>query len=137
MPNPSRRPSLRPGAVLAAGVAVAIVAAVGASGASGPSMPAATPTDASDAALLVVNRVVTPKPTTTRGFTGYQTVTVRPPSNRVVLQGFATISGGNTSAVIITSTSATPARFQVKLRFPGEEGTPGKLHLRVQMMPKL
>ncbi len=108
MPNPARHRSLRPLPVLAAGVAVAVAAAVGASGASGPSMPAATPKDASEAAMLVVNRVVTPRPTTTRGFTGYQTVTVKPPSNRVVLQGFATISGGDTSAVIITSTSSTP-----------------------------
>jgi hypothetical protein len=55
----------------------------------------------------------------------------------VVLQGFATISGGNTESVIITSTSATPARYQVKLRFPGEQGRNGRLHIKVQLMPKL
>ena len=120
-------------AALAAGAATAFVA----TGASGGSMPAANPTDARDAAMKVITRTITPKPTTTRGFTGFQTVTIRPPSQYVVLQGFATISGGDTESVIITSTSATPARYQVKLRFPGEQGTPGKLHVKVQLMPKL
>jgi hypothetical protein len=120
-------------AALAAGAATAFVA----TGASGGSLPAANPTDAREAAMKVITRTITPKPTTTRGFTGFQTVTIRPPSQYVVLQGFATISGGNTQSVIITSTSATPARYQVKLRFPGEEGRPGKLHVKVQLMPKL
>jgi len=120
-------------AALAAGAATAFVA----TGASGGSMPAAKPTDAREAAMRVITRAITPKPTTTRGFTGFQTVTIRPPSQYVVLQGFATISGGSTESVIITSTSATPARYQVKLRFPGEQGTPGKLHVKVQLMPKL
>jgi hypothetical protein len=120
-------------AALVAGAATAFVA----TGASGGSMPAANPIDARQAALKVINRTITPAPTTTRGFTGFQTVTIRPPSQYVVLQGFATISGGNTESVIITSTSATPARYQVKLRFPGEQGKPGKLHVRVQLMPKL
>jgi hypothetical protein len=117
----------------AAGAATAFVA----TGASGGSMPAANPTDARDAAMKVITRTIAPKPTTTRGFTGFQTVTIRPPSQYVVLQGFATISGGSTESVIITSTSATPARYQVKLRFPGEQGTPGRLHVKVQLMPKL
>jgi hypothetical protein len=121
-------------AALAAGAATAFVA-TGASG--GGSMPAANPIDAREAAMRVVTRTIRPNPTSTRGFTGFQTVTIRPPSRYVVLQGFATISGGDTESVIITSTSATPARYQVKLRFPGEQGRPGKLHVRVQLMPKL
>ena len=120
-------------AALAAGAATAFVA----TGATGGSMPAANPTDAGEAAMKVITRTINPKPTTTRGFTGFQTVTIRPPSQYVVLQGFATISGGNTKSVIITSTSAKPARYQVKLRFPGEQGTPGKLHVKVQLMSKL
>lgn len=121
-------------AALAAGAATAYVA-TGASG--GGSMPAANPIDAKAAALKVINRTISPSPTTTRGFDGFQTVTITPPSQYVVLQGFATISGGNTASVIITSTSATPARFQVKLKFPGEQGKNGKLHIKVQLMPKL
>ena len=120
-------------AALATGGATAFVA----TGASGGSMPAANPIDAKAAAMKVITRTITPAPTTTRGFTGFQTVTVKPPSQYIVLQGFATLSGGNTQSVIITSTSATPARYQVKLRFPGEQGTPGKLHIKVQLMPKL
>jgi hypothetical protein len=121
-------------AALAAGAATAYVA-TGASG--GSSMPAAAPFDAKAAGLKVINRTITPNPTTTRGFTGFQTVTIKPPANYVVLQGFATISGGNTASVVITSTSATPARYQVKLKFPGEQGKNGKLHVKVQVMPKL
>ena len=121
-------------AALAAGAATAYVA-TGAGG--GSSMPAANPVDAKAAAMKVITRTISPNPTTTRGFTGFQTVTIRPPSRYVVLQGFATISGGNTESVIITSTSATPARYQVKLRFPGEQGKSGKLHVKVQLMPKL
>jgi hypothetical protein len=100
-------------------------------------MPAANPVDAKAAALKVITRTITPAPTSTRGFTGFRTVTIRPPARYVVLQGFATLSGGDTASVIITSTSATPARYRVKLRFPGEQGRPGKLHIRVQLMPKL
>ena len=118
----------------AAGAATAYVA-TGASG--GSSMSAANPIDAKAAGLKVITRTISPSPTTTKGFNGFQTVTITPPSRYVVLQGFATLSGGNTSSVIITSTSATPARYQVKLKFPGEQGRNGKLHVRVQLMPKL
>jgi len=121
-------------AALAAGAATAYVA-TGAGG--GASMPARDPVDARDAAMKVITRTIRPNPTTTRGFTGFQTVTVRPPARYVVLQGFATISGGDTEAVIIASTSATPARYRVNLRFPGEQGRNGTLHVRVQLMPKL
>lgn len=121
-------------AALAAGAATAYVA-TGASG--GGSMPAANPIDAKDAAMKVITRTINPNPTSTKGFTGFQTVTIKPPSQYVVLQGFATLSGGNTESVIITSTSATPARYQVKLKFPGEQGKNGKLYIKVQLMPKL
>ncbi len=120
-------------AALAAGAGTAFVA-TGAGG--GASMPANNPVDARDAALKVITRTITPTPTRTKGFTGYQTVTIRPPKQYVVLQGFATLSGGNTALVLITSTSSTAARYQVKLRFPGEQGRSGKLHVRVQLMPK-
>ena len=129
------------GRAVLVGLAVALVAGAAsafvATGASGGSMPAANPTDAKVAAMKIITRTVTPAPTTTRRFTGFQTVTIKPPSQYVVLQGFATISGGTTESVIITSTSSTPARYQVKLRFPGEQGTTGRLHIKVQLMPKL
>jgi hypothetical protein len=121
-------------AALAAGAATAYVA-TGAGG--GSSMPAANPVDARAAAMKVMTRTISPSPTSTRGFTGFQTVTITPPSRYVVLQGFATISGGDTGSVIITGTSATPARYRVKLRFPGEQGRPGRLHVKVQLMPEL
>ncbi|MGD9572887.1 MAG: hypothetical protein AB7V62_13440 [Thermoleophilia bacterium] len=130
-----RTTSSRLGPFLAAGVAVAAAAAVTASGATSPSMPAGPPSDAAAAGMTVINRTISPAPTTNRGFDGFQTVTIAAPKGKVVLQGFATLAGGNAGSVIITSTSATPKRYQVKLRFPGEQGRPGKLHVRVQLLP--
>ena len=38
--------------------------------------------------------------------------------------------------MIITSTQATATQYTVKLKFPGQQGTPGKLSVRVQLLPK-
>jgi hypothetical protein len=136
-----RRPSKISGRSVA--VALATAAVVGAAsgalvaqGQSGSTMPAAPPSDASAAGLTVVNRTVAANPTRFRGFNAFQTYTYKAPSGRAVLQGFATISGGNTGSVVITSTKATPRQFTVELEFPGEQGTPGKINVRVQLVPR-
>jgi hypothetical protein len=123
-------------ALAAAAAAGAASGALVAQGASGGSLPANPPTDASAAKLTVINRTVTPAPTSNRGFDGFQTYTVNAPAGKTVLQGFATLSGGQTGSVVILSTQATPAKYVVKLKFPGEQGRPGKLHVRVQLLPK-
>ena len=135
-----RTPSTTRGRTVAAALAAAVVVggatgALVATGASG-SMPANPPSDASLAKLTTINRTIKPAPTSNKGFDGFQTVTVKAPSGKVVLQGFATLSGGQTGSVIITSTHATPKQYTVKLKFPGDQGTPGKLYVRVQVLPK-
>jgi hypothetical protein len=135
-----RPPSKIRGRSLATALATAAVvgAATGAlvaQGQSGSTMPAAPPTDAKAAKLSFINKTVTPSPTRTKGFDGFQTYTVKAPSGRNILTGYATLSGGNTGSVIIKSTSVTPKQFTVQLEFPGEQGTNPKLNVRVLTLP--
>lgn len=69
----------------------------------------------------------------TKGYDGSQTVTVTPPSGSQIVQGFATISGGQLGAMVITSTKSTAKAYTINLGFPGEQGTPGKLTFRIQL----
>jgi hypothetical protein len=136
-----RTPTTTRGRTVAAALASAVVvgAASGAliaNGASSTTMPAAPPSDASAAKLTVVNQTVAPKPTRFKNFDAFQTYTYRAPKGKAVLQGFATVSGGNTGSVVITDTRATPGQFTVNLEYPGEQGTPGKIHVRVQLVPR-
>jgi hypothetical protein len=144
----------------ALGLALAgTMAGAAATGAAAPStMPAANPTDARAAELVTFQKAVPAAKlggnansyfyasngggqvkigkTTARGFTAFQTVTVTPPSGTTILQGFATISGGNTGSRLIRSTSTAPAAYTIRLSEPGEQGTPGKLTFRIQVVPK-
>ena len=110
--------------LLLAGAGVATAAAAG----GVPStMPAANPKDAAAAQMYAVQQTI---PTsklggkansyfyasngggqvkiarvTEKGFTSYQTVTITPPNTSpatTILQGFATLSGGNTGSRLIT-----------------------------------
>jgi hypothetical protein len=101
------------------------------------SLPANPPVDANLAGLTVISKTIAPKPTTTRGFNGFQTVTIAAPAGKTVLQGFATLSGGQTGSVVIQSTKTVGGRrFVVQLVFPGTQGTPGKLYVQVQLVPR-
>jgi hypothetical protein len=146
--------SMRAGAagVLLAGAVAATALAAG----TPATMPAANPTDAAAANVTVVQQAVPTSKlggtassyfylsngggqvkiskTTVRGFTAFQTVTITPPSGETFLQGFATISGGNSGSRLITSTSTKPKTFTIKLSNPGEQGTPGKLTFRIQLI---
>lgn len=123
-------------ALATAAVVGAATGALVANGQSGGTMPAAPPSDASAAGLTVVNRTVTANPTRFKNFDAFQTYVYRAPAGKAVLQGFATISGGNTGSVVITDTRATPRHFTVNLEYPGEQGTPGKINVRVQLVPR-
>ena len=123
-------------ALVTAAVVGGATGALVAQGQSGSTMPAAPPTDASAAKLTVVNKTVKANPTRFKGFNAFQTYTFQAPSGKAVLQGFATISGGQTGSVVITSTRATPRAFTVELEYPGEQGTPGKINVRVQLVPR-
>ena len=101
------------------------------------SLPANPPVDANLAGLTVISRRLAPRPTRTRGVNGFQTVTIAAPAGKTVLQGFATLSGGQTGSVVIASTRTVAGRrFVVQLVFPGTQGTPGKLYVQVQLMPR-
>ncbi len=128
-------------ALLAAGVYAVVTLVVagpadGAASAAG-SLPTNPPVDAKAAGLTVVNKTINPTPTSTKGFDGFQTVTVAAPAGKTVLQGFATLSGGDTGSVLIQSTKTIAGkRFVVQLIFPGSQGEPGRLHIQVQLVPQ-
>lgn len=67
----------------------------------------------------------------TAGMNGFQTVTVRPLDTGLTLaSAMATQAGGNLGTTQIASTALTGARFTVKLKFPGSEGTSATIYLR-------
>jgi hypothetical protein len=135
-----RPPSKIRGRSVAAALATAAVvgAATGAlvaQGQSGSTMPAAPPTDAKLAKASFINKTVTPNPTKFKGIAPPPPPPVKAPSGRNIVTGYATLSGGNVGSVIIKSTSVTPKQYTVQLEFPGEQGTPGKLNVRVLTLP--
>ena len=69
----------------------------------------------------------------TKGFNGTQTVTITPPSGSTLIQGFATISGGDLGAMVIRSTQTTGSAYKINLAFPGEQGRQGQLTFRLQL----
>ncbi len=123
-------------ALVSAAVVGAATGALIANGQSSTTIPAAPPSDAKAAGLTVINQTVKANPTRFKNFDAFQTYTYTAPSGKAVLQGFATISGGNTGSVVITDTRATPRQFTVNLEYPGEQGTPGKIHVRIQLVPR-
>ena len=69
----------------------------------------------------------------TKGYDGSQTVTVTPPSGSRIVQGFATISGGDLGSMVIKSTQLTGSSYKINLSFPGEQGRQGTLTFRLQL----
>ena len=67
------------------------------------------------------------------GCVGSQTLTITPPSGQTVIQGMATISGGDLGSMIITSTLTSSKSYVIKVQYPGNQGTPGKLTFRLQL----
>ena len=104
-----RTPRGRVAAVAVAGVAIASIA--GGAVAATSSLPTNPPSDASLAKMTYINKTVTPAPTSYKGFDGYQTYVVKAPAGKTVLQGFATLSGGQTGSVVIRSTQTTATQF--------------------------
>ena len=122
---------------LAAAAIAVVVAAPAAARTAADTLPAKPPIDARAAKLTVVTKTFAPAPVTTKGFTGYQTITLKAPAGKAIVQGFATLSGGNAESVIIRSTQTVGAnRFVVKLEFPGEQGSPGRLTVMLQLIPR-
>lgn len=84
-------------------------------------------------AVVITTRTVTPKIQRTVGFDGYATYTFRPPKGRRIVSASARITGAQTHAVVIQSRSISHdrMRYTVRLRFPGEQGSPGRLVVRL------
>jgi hypothetical protein len=69
----------------------------------------------------------------TKGFDGTQSVTITPPSGSQIIQGFATISGGDLGSMVIKSTQSTAKSYKINLAYPGEQGRMGTLTFRLQL----
>jgi hypothetical protein len=123
---------------LAAAAIAVVVSAPAAARTAADTLPAKPPIDARAAELTVVTKTFRPAPVTTKGFTGYQTIALTAPAGKAIVQGFATLSGGNAESVLIRSTQTTVGgtRFVVKLEFPGEQGSPGRLTVMLQLIPR-
>ncbi len=76
---------------------------------------------------------VTPKIQRTVRFTGYATYRFNTRPKRRIVSATARIVGAQAHAVKISATviSRNHKRFTVKLVFPGEQGNPGKLVVRL------
>jgi hypothetical protein len=106
--------------------------AAGTPPASAPALAAQTQSKAGTA-VLVTTRTVIPKIQRTSGFTGYATYSFSAPRGRRIVSASARIAGGDAHAVAIRSRviSHKRTRYTISLIFPGEQGSPGKLIVRL------
>jgi hypothetical protein len=90
-------------------------------------------TASSAPAILITTYKLTPKAQRTVRFTGYATYGFHTRPKRRIVSATARIVGAQAHAVKIaaTSVSRNHKRFTVKLVFPGEQGNPGKLVVRL------
>jgi hypothetical protein len=84
-------------------------------------------------AIITTTYRLTPKVGRTVGFTGYATYRFNAPPKRRIVSATARIVGAQAHAVKISTTgiSHNHKHFTVKLVFPGEQGNPGKLVVRL------
>jgi hypothetical protein len=111
-----------------AALVLALLAATAASGArSNTGQTAAAP------AILITTYRLTPKVQRTVHFTGYATYVFNTHPKRRIASASARIVGAQAHAVRISATAVSRSRkrFTVKLVFPGEQGNPGKLVVRL------
>jgi hypothetical protein len=76
-----------------------------------------------------VTRTLTPKPSSTKGFTGYETIALKAPIGRTPVIGFFKLAGNTPCSVVVTSANVDLSRnaYVVKMKFPGEQGMTGSL----------
>ena len=74
-------------------------------------------------------RTYTPNPTSSAGFDGYQTIMVKSPKGTSPVVGYFKLSGAQQCSIVVTSAkiSLQQNAYVVKLKFPGEQGNPGRL----------
>jgi hypothetical protein len=131
------RPSKRRGTIVAlAGLLLATSAlgtlggpasALGATRASQPAQLESGPL------ILLTTYRVTPKIKRTVHFTGYATYVFKAPKGRRIVNASARIVGAEAHAVAIRTRTVSHkgTRYTVSLIFPGEQGNPGKLVVRL------
>jgi hypothetical protein len=98
-----------------------------------PSAASSTRRAGSAPAIITTTYRLTPKVQQTVRFTGYATYRFKTPTKRRIVGATARIVGAQAHAVKISATSISHnhKRFTVKLVFPGEQGKPGKLVVRL------
>jgi hypothetical protein len=118
--------------IVAGGASTSVAHAQTSSAASPSAFPSPTQLKAG-LAVLVTTRTVTPKIQRTVRFTGYATYTFSAPRGRRIVSASARIIGGEPHAVAIRhrTVSHNRERYTVSLIFPGEQGNPGKLLVRL------
>jgi hypothetical protein len=76
-----------------------------------------------------VIRTFTPKPSSTKGFTGYETISVKSPKGTAPVVGYFKLTGNASCSVVVTSARVALSRnsYLVALKFPSEQGKTGSL----------
>ena len=76
-------------------------------------------------------RSFTPQLSSTKGFTGYETIVVKSPKGTSPVVGYFTRKGGEACSMVVMSAGVSLSRkaYVVKLKFPGEQGNAGKLRI--------
>jgi hypothetical protein len=84
-------------------------------------------------AVLVTTRTVVPRIQRTVRFTGYATYVFHAPKGRRIVSASARITGAEAHAVKIRgrTIARNHTRYTVNLVFPGEQGNPGRLVVRL------
>jgi hypothetical protein len=74
-------------------------------------------------------RKFTPKATSTKGFTGYQTILVKSPKGTSPVAGYFKLTGAQQCSVVVSSAriSLKQSAYVLNLKFPSEQGNPGSL----------
>jgi hypothetical protein len=74
-------------------------------------------------------RTFTPTPSSTKGFTGYQTIAVKSPKGTAPVVGHFQLTGNAPCSVVVTSAKVVLSQnaYLVTLKFPGEQGKTGSL----------
>jgi hypothetical protein len=90
-------------------------------------------TDQWGSSVDALNGNLTISKETTKNDTGYVTITITSTrAGLIIMNGMVTASGGQSNAVQIASTTlaSNGKSFTIKLRMPGEEGTPPLLTIK-------
>lgn len=74
------------------------------------------------------------KETDPSGYKAMRTITITPPDGSSFSNAFATVSGGQAGVLQVSSTSLTAKKYTIKIAYPGDNGTPGKLTFRLELL---